>query len=30
MKVQEYVARFGSIQKGIKALASDMKNKSIL
>jgi conjugation system TraG family ATPase len=29
MKVQEYAARFGSIEKGIKALALDMKNKSI-
>ncbi len=29
MKVQEYAVRFGSIEKGIKALASDMKNKSI-
>ena len=30
MKVQEYATRFGSIEKGIKALALDMKNKSIL
>ena len=29
MKVQEYAARFGSIEKGIKALALDMKNKTI-
>lgn len=28
MKVQEYAALFGSIEKGIQALALDMKNKN--